>query len=135
MRKIFLIVVLLTAVGCLLYPAFCQQLQETDEEAAARRAEWDKGPKTIDVSGYPSQMQEYYKIFVQKCSKCHNLARSINSDYCLPDEWERYVKRMLRKPGSGIYVPDGEKIYDFLVYDSSIRKKDCIDRKTLSKTE
>jgi hypothetical protein len=30
---------------------------------------------------------------------------------------------MMSKPGSGIGGGDGKKIYDFVVYDSSVRKK------------
>jgi hypothetical protein len=47
----------------------------------------------------------------------------------LPDEWSRYVKRMMRKPGSGIDSADGKKIFEFLVYDSSVRKKAMLDDK------
>ena len=102
-----------------------------DEEAAkkARLEKYDKGPKTIDVSKYPKEIQENYKKFSQKCSQCHTLARPINSDYALPDEWERYVKRMMHKPGSGINNTDGKDIYEFLTYDSYTRKKSMVDDK------
>jgi hypothetical protein len=33
----------------------------------------------------------------------------------------------MHKPGSGIDSTDGKKIYEFLVYDSSIRKKTMLD--------
>jgi hypothetical protein len=36
---------------------------------------------------------------------------------------------MMSKPGSGIGPGDGKKIYDFLVYDSSVRKKSLLDQK------
>jgi hypothetical protein len=36
---------------------------------------------------------------------------------------------MMHKPGSGIGAGDGKKIFDFLVYDSSIRKKAMVDDK------
>jgi len=35
-----------------------------------------------------------------------------------------YVKRMMRKPGSGIDSAAGKKIYESH-YDSSVRKKRC----------
>ncbi len=92
-------------------------------------AKYDSGPATIDVSGYPAESQDGYKIFAQRCTKCHSLARPINADYALPDEWSRYVKRMMRKPGSGISKKDGKAIYEFLVYDSSVRKADLIEAK------
>ena len=66
-------------------------------------------------------------MFSQKCSQCHKLSRPINSDFVLPDEWSRYVHRMMSKPGSGIDGSSGAKIYDFLVYDSSVRKKAMLD--------
>ena len=68
-------------------------------------------------------------MFSQKCTQCHKLSRPINSDYALPDEWSRYVKRMMHKPGSGINAAEGKEIYEFLVYDSSVRKKAMVDEK------
>lgn len=94
-----------------------------------RIAAYDKGPATIDVSKYPAEIQDDYKIFSKKCTHCHTLARPINSDYALPDEWSRYVKRMMRKPDSQINADEAKKIYDFLVYDSKIRKKDLYEKK------
>jgi hypothetical protein len=73
-------------------------------------------------------------LFSSKCTQCHKLSRPINSDYVLPDEWSRYVKRMMRKPGSGISSSDGKKIYEFLVYDSSVRKKAALDEKLAKAT-
>src|SRR5947209_7858728 len=73
-----------------------------DTETKARVERFEKGPATIDVSKYPAGIQANYEVFSQKCSQCHKLSRPINSDYCLPAEWERYVKRMMHKPGSGI---------------------------------
>ena len=102
---------------------------EIDAATKARIAEFDKGTPTVDVSGYPKEIQNDYRIFSQKCSVCHTLARPINSDFALPDEWSRYVKRMMFKPGSMITAKDAKKIYTFLVYDSSVRKKDMLDSK------
>jgi cytochrome c5 len=102
---------------------------EIDAATKARIAQFDKGPSTIDVSQYPKAIQENYKVFRQKCSVCHTTARPINSDFVLPDEWSRYVKRMMHKPGSLISATDGKKIYAFLVYDASVRKKQMLDAK------
>ena len=38
------------------------------------------------------------------------------------DEWERYVKRMMHKPNSGISDAQGKTIFEFLVYDQTERK-------------
>ena len=99
------------------------------DTSQARFKEIEKGPKTIDVSKYPKEMQENYKTFTKTCSKCHSLARPVNSNYALPDEWERYIKRMKRKPGSGISSGDAKAIYEFLVYDSQVRKKELYEKK------
>jgi hypothetical protein len=95
----------------------------------ARIERYDKGPATINVSPYPAAIQQDYAVFTQKCSQCHKLSRPINSDFALPDEWSRYIHRMMSKPGSGIDSGSGAKIYDFLVYDSSVRKKAMVDAK------
>jgi hypothetical protein len=103
--------------------------QALDAATQARIERFEKGPATINVSKYPAGIQENYTVFTQKCSQCHKLSRPINSDYALPDEWSRYIHRMMNKPGSGIGAGDGKKIYEFLVYDSSIRKKAMLDEK------
>ena len=81
----------------------------------------DKGPDKIDVSGYPPEMQKNYKLFSGKCSKCHTIARPINTTMERA-EWERYVKRMMHKPNSGINEKEGKQIFDFLIYDETERK-------------
>ncbi len=81
----------------------------------------DKGPDKIDVSGYPAPMQAAYKLFSTKCSKCHTIARPINT-MMTRDEWERYVKRMMHKPNSGISDSQGKQIFEFLVFDQTNRK-------------
>ena len=105
-----------------------------DAETKARVERFEKGPATIDISKYPDGVKENYEVFSTKCSQCHKLSRPINSDYALPDEWSRYVKRMMHKPGSGIDSADGKKIYEFLVYDSSVRKKTMLDDKLAKAT-
>jgi hypothetical protein len=60
-------------------------------------------------------------VFTEKCSKCHTIARPINTAMTLP-EWSRYVKRMMHKPNSGISDSQGKAIYEFLAYDQENRK-------------
>jgi hypothetical protein len=105
-----------------------------DAETKARVERFEKGPATVDISKYPDGIKENYETFSQKCTQCHKLSRPINSDYALPDEWSRYVKRMMHKPGSGINATEGKKIYEFLVYDSSVRKKAMVDEKLAKAT-
>lgn len=38
------------------------------------------------------------------------------------DVWQRYVKRMMAKPGCEITKDEGKKIWEFLAYDSNQRK-------------
>ena len=109
--------------------------QALDAETQARIARFERGPATINVSRYPSVIQADYEVFTQKCSQCHKLSRPINSDYALPSEWSRYVHRMMSKPGSGIDGGNGMKIYEFLVYDSSVRKKAMVDAKLASSAD
>jgi len=81
----------------------------------------DKGPASINVASYPPEQQKNYKVFADKCSKCHTIARPINTTMTKP-EWERYVKRMMHKPNSGISDAQGKTIYEFLAYDQETRK-------------
>jgi hypothetical protein len=82
----------------------------------------DKGPDKVDVSKYPPEQQKGYKVFVEKCAKCHTIARPINTSMTAP-EWSRYVKRMMHKPNSGISDSQGKTIYEFLAYDQENRKE------------
>jgi hypothetical protein len=81
----------------------------------------DKGPSKVDVSSYPAEQQKAYKLFTDKCSKCHTIARPINTSMTR-EEWERYVKRMMHKPNSGISDSQGKAIFEFLAYDQQTRK-------------
>jgi hypothetical protein len=81
----------------------------------------DKGPNKIDVSSYPPEQQKAYKVFADKCSKCHTIARPINTTMTR-EQWEMYVKRMMHKPNSGISNNQGKEIFEFLVYDQQARK-------------
>ena len=82
----------------------------------------DKGPNFIDVTTYSPEMQEAYELFTRKCSRCHTVARPINSTFNA-EEWRKYVYKMMRKPGSGLNLKTTEKIIKFLIYDSEHREK------------
>lgn len=75
----------------------------------------DAGPGTIDVSGYPAPQQKQYDVYAAKCAKCHPLARSVNARFNATD-WKRYMKRMIRRPNSGINEEQAAQIYEFLKY-------------------
>ncbi len=82
----------------------------------------DQGPNEIDVSNYPQEMQTLYNIFTRRCSKCHTVARPINSDFT-PEEWKKYVQKMMRKAGSGLTPKTADQITKFLIYDSQHRER------------
>lgn len=86
-----------------------------EQEAEQRVFQADKGPGYVDVSSFPVPIQERYGLFSRKCSKCHTLARPINTNFSNA-KWKRYVKRMSNKPDSGISPTTGKKIYQFLKY-------------------
>ena len=128
---------ILAGVAALAALGLCAALAadpQLDPETKARVERFEKGPATIDVSKYPDAIKDNYEVFSTKCTQCHKLSRPINSDYALPEEWSRYIKRMMHKPGSGIGAGDGKKIFDFLVYDSSIRKKAMVEEKLAKAT-
>jgi cytochrome c5 len=104
--------------------------QQKDEPVEPRILAYDKGPAKIDVSKYTPEMKTKYKVFADKCAKCHTIARPINCEFALDDEWERYIKRMMNKAGTLISPAEGKQIFEFLTYDSKIRKKTLYDQKT-----
>jgi len=78
----------------------------------------DGGPDSIDVSGYPADQKARYPLYQQKCSKCHPLARSVNSRFTAA-EWKRYMKRMVRRPNAGVTDEQAGEIFEFLKFYSS----------------
>jgi hypothetical protein len=84
----------------------------------------DKGPSKIDpkvLATYSPKAKAIYSLFRNKCSKCHTLARPLNTDLP-PTKWEEYIKRMMNKPGSGIKPSEAKEIWQFLVYDTAKRR-------------
>jgi len=115
----------------------------------------DLGPDKVDVSSYPKQVQEGYKLLVVRCAQCHTPSRPLNSQFVEAEGkseaereknaaalkaanpelakhknvwqleggiWQRYVKRMMSKPGCNIAKDEGKKIWEFISYDSRVRK-------------
>ncbi len=78
----------------------------------------DFGPDKVDVSDYPPEQKAQYETFQAKCVKCHPLSRPINSRFT-SQEWKRYMKRMIRRPNSGINEEQAAQIYEFLKYYSA----------------
>jgi hypothetical protein len=70
----------------------------------------------LDRTKLPEDMQSDYDLFARKCSKCHSLARPLQSGISDDAQWVMYVNRMRRQPGSGINYDDQEHILRFLRY-------------------
>lgn len=78
----------------------------------------DFGADKIDVSEYPAAQKVRYPTFMAKCGKCHPAARAINARLSAQD-WKRYMKKMIRRPNSGINEEQAQDIYEFLKYYAS----------------
>ncbi len=121
-----------TALLITFWVAGIVQVMRAQQPTAAALAEMhahDKGPAKIDVSSYPDAIKADYKLFLDKCGKCHSPARAINSDLALEEEWEQDVQKMMSKAKTLISPDDAKLITDFLVYDSQVRKKDLYNQK------
>ncbi|HEY6002802.1 MAG TPA: hypothetical protein VIV57_07990 [Anaeromyxobacter sp.] len=86
-----------------------------NEPAADKPDPRDFGPGSIDVSRYPAEQKKNYEMYSVKCQKCHPLARSVNARFTA-QEWKKYMKRMIRRPNSGINEEQAASIYEFLKY-------------------
>jgi len=115
-------IVWITVVGVILLVGIGMYFSIRAPQKAPRSFPADDGPNFIDVSTYPEEMQTLYQLFTKKCSRCHTVARPINSSFP-PEEWRVYVHKMRRKPGSGLNPKTAEKIIRFLVYDAEHRKR------------
>lgn len=77
----------------------------------------------LDVATLPADVQSDYAVFAQRCSKCHSLARPIESGITEDSYWHMYVEKMRRQPGSGISEADTVPILRFLHWYSVERPK------------
>jgi hypothetical protein len=73
----------------------------------------------VDPSKVPEDVRSDYVLFTQRCSKCHSLARPLQSGITNDDYWAAYVERMRRQPGSGIAPEETPRILRFLHYYST----------------
>jgi len=82
----------------------------------------------LDVALYPKDIQDAYKVFAVRCSRCHTLARPLNARINDPQHWVRYVARMRLNPASGINAKNGEVIIRFLQYYTHQREEERRER-------
>ncbi len=76
----------------------------------------------IDASTLPEAQRADYAVFAQRCSKCHSLARPLDSGIDDPGWWASYVARMRAMPGSGISAADEAAILRFLTAHQGPRR-------------
>ena len=77
----------------------------------------------VDVASLPPDVRPDYELFAQRCSKCHSLARPLESGITDDGFWKEYVERMRRQPSSGISPEDEVPILRFLHYYSLDKKR------------
>lgn len=82
----------------------------------------------LEVAKLPAEIQADYAVFARRCSKCHPLARALNSGITEDSLWVDYVTRMRRQPGSGISREDTVPILRFLHYYSLDQRQKKHDR-------
>jgi hypothetical protein len=129
MNHMLALLVLGAPAGALLLTPVARADDDVEAVSKEKLAQFDKGPASVDIAAYPAGIQKNYGVFREKCMLCHTLARPINCEFALPGEWSRYIKRMMHKPGSMISPGQAKKIYEFLAFDSSVRKKALFDDK------
>jgi hypothetical protein len=87
---------------------------------------FDLGADHVDVAGYPKTQQDDYAVFAAVCSRCHTLARPINSPISSREDWRRYVSRMHVRSkiqsDKTFTKAQAKAVVDFLAYDSGARK-------------
>jgi hypothetical protein len=130
MNSISRVTLLVIAAGA--FAGHALRTVEAQQPLAPRIAAADKGPSKIDISSYPPEIQKAYPLLTKKCGLCHSIARVINSDYVLEGDWEADVHNMTARAGKLISPADAQQIYDFLVYDSKVRKADLYQARQLA---
>jgi hypothetical protein len=79
----------------------------------------------------PENIRGDYAVFAARCSKCHALARPLSAGITDDEQWELYVNRMRRQPGSGISMDDQGAVLRFLRhYAGELRAKKKGEGKT-----
>lgn len=100
--------------------------EKYSEKQREARFPSDLGADSIDVSSYPKTQQENYRVFAEVCSRCHTLARPINSPLATRADWKRFIARMhvrTKVQTDKIFTPEQAKaVVDFLAYDSNVRR-------------
>ena len=107
-------------------PAAAPAVQSEKEKALTNPYPNDLGPDRLSdavLASYDPERRKGYDLLLVRCAQCHTSARPLNSRFDDSDTWNRYVKRMMNKPGCAITKAEGKAIWQFLSYDSDKRKK------------
>jgi hypothetical protein len=75
------------------------------------------------VKNYPMKVQEIDTLFEAKCLKCHGVKETVRSPGVLPTNWEQTVEKMRVMPKAEFSQEEGERIIQFLIYDSYTRRR------------
>lgn len=102
---------IISALSCLSF-SFFPLLAHSQSEFVITLA------SSINVKNYPPQVQELYPLFETKCTTCHGLKETTRSSGVLPSYWEQTVERMRQMPKADFSADDGQKITEFLIYNS-----------------
>jgi mono/diheme cytochrome c family protein len=86
----------------------------------AARAQFtqDKG-SNIDVSSYPAEVQNDYKVYRSRCSSCHSLGAVTRTLRAAPAQQQFWIDKMHAMPGTDFSDEDAKHILNFLSYDAS----------------
>ena len=82
----------------------------------------DKGPATVNVAKYPADKQKAFKLVQERCTKCHNFARSLHANRFGKDAWTPVIHKMATRPGSDVTLEEEKVILEFIVFDHDKRK-------------
>ena len=152
MNRKWTFVVAAALLGAAFVPAARAAEMSEKDKALSNPYPNDFGSDKLDdatLKGYPANVKAGYKALSKGCAQCHSAARPLNSRFVEPADdaalaklkkdqpdlfkdgtvwqvevklWNRYVKRMMNKPGCNIEKKDGKIIWEFLAYDSIARK-------------
>lgn len=80
-------------------------------------AQFSRGPAkiTVDVSTYPADIQQGYRVFSDKCSECHDVSASLKISRSSAG-WAAEVRRMQDMASSHMNDREADAIVRFLVY-------------------
>ena len=82
----------------------------------------------INISSYPLPLQQLYPLLDDRCSTCHSMRRTTCAKEILPSDWEDTLHRMAKLPNANLNQRDIASLYDFLVYDSAVRRKSALNQ-------